>query len=668
MRNQAAIPIVLIGTLIVFAPLLEGGTTHAAVLVIRLSILFLLGAFLANGFQTGRLEVPALPIEYVTLAFVGLAILSTLLSPYSHPSRQWLLVLVSYVVFFYLLVSFIQRWEHISVLVTVIVAVGVGEAIWTIVQGTMWKITRPSGTFFNPNFLAGYLAVSWTILLSFLLHDHRIPSRVSILKGHLKGKTVWLVGVLAALCAILTAALLTQSRAGILLFLIATVFVVAVRFGFKVAVGCGAVIVIVGLLAPTPIRERLVLEHSQNPVTYARWQMWEAAIQQMIENPLGIGLGLYQYSYPRYAFPIEGQISRYGMVAQTPHNDYLQMGVEMGPAVILIFVCGLVVVGREAVRLLRQRLPRRRRSLLVGLCGGGVALLIHAALDSSMRESANALMLVLCIGLLFSACRLTSKDKSPVHVMPLRSRLTLGIVSAGLLLLVGFEVVRLGVAWSYFDSASRYATEGRATLAIEGLRKAVALDPGKALYHQGLGTIYAKMFSASGDEQAFQTARAEFQEAIIINPLDGRLWALMGQLHLSAAKTPGESSTAREQQSARLQAARQAYDRAVSLMPFVAAYRYEVARLCWMLGEKSEAEQHAKALEAFEPNFLPARVLLARLLLDSGRIEGANYQLHEIQQRQERFNRWQKNGLEQSFLDVDVTDLLAAVEERVAAG
>jgi O-antigen ligase len=50
----------------------------------------------------------------------------------------------------------------------------------------------------------------------------------------------------------------------------------------------------------------------------------------MTEYPFGLGLGLYQYAYPHYAFPVEGQIARYGRVAQTPHNEYLQMGVELG--------------------------------------------------------------------------------------------------------------------------------------------------------------------------------------------------------------------------------------------------------------------------------------------------------------------------------------------------
>jgi hypothetical protein len=74
------------------------------------------------------------------------------------------------------------------------------------------------------------------------------------------------------------------------------------------------------------------------------------------------------------------------------------MGVEMGPGAIVIFALGIGMVLRELMHLLRARLLRWQRSLIVGLGGGSLALLVHAALDSSMRESALAILLMLCGG------------------------------------------------------------------------------------------------------------------------------------------------------------------------------------------------------------------------------------------------------------------------------
>ncbi|HMU29465.1 MAG TPA: tetratricopeptide repeat protein, partial [Nitrospira sp.] len=95
---------------------------------------------------------------------------------------------------------------------------------------------------------------------------------------------------------------------------------------------------------------------------------------------------------------------------------------------------------------------------------------------------------------------------------------------------------------------------------------------------------------------------------------------------------------------------------------------YEQARLHWMLGERPLAEQQAKEAEQLEPNFLPARALLARLSVDAGRIDDARRELQEIQVRQARYEQWNKNNIDRTFLSVDVAPLRAAVEAKGLAG
>lgn len=664
MKILPPIPLFVIGALLIFSPLQEGGTTHPAQMLIRLLIVLWVGVVLVHGIRAGQWAVPVLSIRYVAMTFIGLAVAATLFSPYAHPSRQWLLMIVGYTTFFYLLVSFVDRWEHIRTLSFMIVLMGVSEAAWALVQGLAWNVLRPSGTFFNPNFLAGYLVVAWSILLSCAVYGFR---RGSAFSWPWMSPALWLCGLGSALCGVFLAVLLTQSRGGIVVLLTATIFILAARYGWKLAAGCVLLFVLAGVLVSTPIRERVLAEHYQNPVTYARWQMWQGAVAQMIDHPFGIGLGLYQYTYPLYAFPVEGEISRYGKSAQTPHNDYLQMGVEMGPAAILIFAIGIVMVLRELMQVLGARLLRWQRSVIVGLGGGGVALLVHAAFDSSLRESALAILLMLCGGLIVSASRLMSRDAGAVYVIPVRSRVAWGVGGACVLLLISMEIIRLGVAWMIFDSASRQAMAGEPMAATKGLKAAIALDPGKALYHHGLGSVYARTFEATREKKAFQLAYAEFKAAIELNPLDSRLLGLLGQLYVAAAQ-PLSSPTPDEQQKIWLRAAVQAYERAIHLAPFSAPYRYEQARLFWLLGERADAERRAGDAQSLEPNFLPARALLARLWVDAGQVDEARNQLHEIRARQAQFKQWNKNSLDQAFLNVDVAPLRAAVGEKEVAG
>jgi len=665
MKILPSMSLLMISALVIFSPLQEGGTTHPAQMIIRLLILAWLGIVLATGIRAGRLAVPVLAMRYVVLAFVGLALVATLFSPYAHSSRQWLIMIMGYVTIFYLLVSCVDRWEHVRTLTVMIALMGIGEAGWAIVQGLAWNVLRPGGTFFNPNFLAGYLTVTWTILLSVAIYGYRPVSTGS---RPWMSPVLWWLGLGTALGGLFLAILLTQSRGGMIVCLVGTVFVLTARYGWKLAGSCVAAVVLLGLVVPTPIRDRVLAEHQQNPVSYARWQMWQGAVAQMVDHPLGIGLGLYQYTYPQYAFPVDGEIARFGKVAQTPHNDYLQLGVEMGPGAILVFGSGVVLLFRELRHVLHARLRRWQRSLIVGVGGGGIALLVHAALDSSLRESALAILLVLCGAVIVSAARLTRRGTDAVYVVPIHSRWAWGIGAACLVLVAGAEVTRMGVAWIKFERASRQAMAGETVAAIEGLKAAVALDPGKALYHHGLGSVYARAFESSREKQVFQLAYAEFKQAIELNPLDSRLLGLLGQLYVSAAQTSSSPAAFDAQQKAWLRAAVQVYERAIQLAPFSAMYRYEQAQLHWMLGERSEAEQRAKEAENLEPNFLPARALLARLWVDEGRVDQARGQLREILARQARYKEWSKNGLDQAFLNVDVAPLRAAVGEKAVAG
>ena len=665
MNVPHSMSLLMISALVIISPLQEGGTTHPAQMVIRLLVLAWLGIVLAAGVRAGKLTIPVLTMRYVVLAFVGLALVATIFSPYAHPSRQWFIMIAGYATLFYLLVSFVDRWEHIRTLSIVIVLMGVGEAAVAIVQGLAWDVLRPTGTFFNPNFLAGYLTVTWTILLSVAIYGSR---QVSARSRLWTSPVLWWFGLGTALGGLFFAVLLTQSRGGIIVFLVGTVFVLMARYGWKLAGSCALLLVLAGILIPTPIRERILTEHQQNPVSYARWQMWQAAISQMVDHPLGIGLGLYQYTYPLYAFPVDGEISRFGKVAQTPHNDYLQMGVEMGPGAILVFGVGIVLLLRELRQVLQSRLRRWQRSLVVGAGGGVIGLLTHAMLDSSLRESALAILLVVCGALIVSAARLTRGQTDAVYVMSTHSRWAWGIGATCLVLVAGVDVTRMGVAWMTFDRASRQAMTGETDAAIEGLKTAVALDPGKALYHHGLGSVYARAFEASRDKQHFQLAYAEFKQAIELNPLDSRLLGLLAQLYVSAAHVPAVPVASDDQQKFWLRAAVQVYERAIGLAPFSATYRYEQARLYWMLGERSDAERRAAEAEHLEPNFLPARGLLARLWIEQGRVDQARSQLHEILARQARYKEWRKNSLDQAFLNVDVAPLRAAVGETAVAG
>ncbi len=591
--------------------------------------------------------------------------MSTLYSPYPHQSLQWLIVLFSYALLLYVLVSLSLAWDDVAKLMTVLIGMGLLEACLAIVQGAWLKTLRPSGTFFNPNFLAGYLVAAWSILLGYLSYGIRKNSWKKRQKGSLS--FVGFAALILMMAFLMVAILWTGSRGAILALFAATGLIVVVRHGCR-GIGICVLLIALLLLAPSPFRERLQAEHEQNRASYARWQIWQSSVHEIIDHPFGIGIGLSQYVYPRYALPIEGQITRYGKVAQTAHNEYLQMGVELGIASLAIFCLGVILVAKDAVWILRQRLWRWQRGLIVGVSGAIAAVLIHAGVDSNLHEPAVAIVLIFSVGIILSTRQLVEGAWKPGSMIPVKLRRIMLMIGIGVVGIVGITVVRLGVAWAAYEAGSRALESQNFPAAIKSYQTAVAFDSAKALYHSSLGAAHFQVFQQTHSLQSGQAVVDELQLAIQLNPLDGRLFGLLGHVYMnfSLSLSPPDSTAnvASEQRLSWLRAARTAYQRAIELEPFTPFYLLELGKIYQELGEHETAEAYVKRGIELEPNYLPGREWLATIYLKTGRLAQANDEYREILERQRRYDSWSKDAAESRFLTADVSSLAAALERE----
>ncbi len=640
--------------LIVFSPLLEGGTTHVAVMVIRLLILLLIASLAWKAISTEQIVAPALGLWPPVLTYLAVAMVSVALSPYRHQSIQWFAVLASYAALLYVVVVFIKGWDDAVKLLLAAIGIGLAEAGWTLGEAWWRHSPRPNGSFFNPNFLAGYLAAIATVLLGYLCYAGTGMRRVWPIKVWRRPSPPWLLAV-GAMAVLLAGVVVSGSRGGILAVSVGALMVLAVRSGRRGLALLG-LLLLIGIVVPNPIRDRVYAEHAANPVSYARLQIWESAVIAMAEHPFGAGVGLFQYVSPQYMFPTEGQIVRYGKVAATAHSEYLQMGVELGIAAVVVFLWGVVLIGRESAWIIRQRLHRWQRGMVVGVSAAVAGILVHAAVDSNLHEPAVAILLTLLVGILFSV-RNFSDGVQLVRIYRLPyARFWAGAAIVAMTLLVA-GTLKMGLAWMAFDAGSRAVARQDFPSAFTNYRIAIALDPGKALYHSAAAGAQFQYFQRTGDREAAQRAVSELQSAIALNPLDGRLSGLLGSVYFSLAGSHDSS----ERRAEELRAALAAYGRAADLEPFNSWHRFEMGRLYIVLSDPVKAEVTLEDALNLEPNFLPGRALLARLYLESRRHAEAKRQYEEIVERQQRYAAAPKDPLEQGFLKVDVSALQAAL-------
>ena len=632
--------VLLLGSLIIFSPLIEGGTTHLPVLIMRL---ILLGALITWTMYRIRLDaitlIPSRLIPVLVL-FLGWAGLSLWWAPYKNPSVQWFISLLMYTVLFGVVLQGIRTTQHVRQVVMVVVGMGFCEGVLGIVQYVWLGEARAKGTFFNPNFFATYEVAVLSIALALLSGVPRSEMK--------RWQSVFLWSIVAiTLCAFMVA----QSRGALLALVTAVIFIGCYRFG-KIALLILIVSLVAGAVIPNPLKQRMVSVAAQDPYAFSRVDIWKNSVERIADRPLGIGLGMYKYSSFQYRFPIESSIVRYVKRAESAHNEYLQMAVELGVGGLAIFLFGIGIWGREVKVALRSELEPWERGLVTGLTGAVLGILAHSMVDSVFHEPALVILLIVCGGFVFALQSIKKPDSArqnvPFFSHPVRVALVLlgGVVLAVL-------IIQPAAGWYAHERGQAEAQVGRQDLALDWFRRASLIDPGTTGYHDASARTLVQLFHQSGDPQRLVKAVEEEEQAIDLNPLDGRFPYRLGTIYGLLA----EQSFSKDQRDLLLNQAAQAYEQAIHADPYSPLSYMALANIRLSQGRVEEAKLWLQRAVGTEPNYLPARTLLAELSLKAGEHEAAQSEFDAIVAVKRKYEREVLSDIERQFINVDLSPL-----------
>jgi O-antigen ligase len=250
-----------------------------------------------------------------------------------------------------------------------------------------------------------------------------------------------------------------------------------------------------------------------------RVRMWQITLDMIADRPaLGVGPGAFAGSYPVYQREYLRRLAPPPPLTQLtdqPHNEYLRLLAEAGPAALLCFltVCASVASAARAVHRDRGSAALAAGS---GLTAGIVVLLVCAAVDNPLQVPVTAALFCLFVVALLSlaAARQPATDPDPVATKPgetgrrapappLRRLTTLqqaGLAAAGALLLA--QGVRLLVVERHHATAR--AAIGRADWAMADYfaRAGLRLES----EHGELWAILARSRAALDDLDGFEAA------------------------------------------------------------------------------------------------------------------------------------------------------------------
>lgn len=631
----------VIGILLVFSPLIEGGTTHFPVLIIRLILFATMFAWISHQMKRGSLPVLRSTPGFLVLLFLGWAGLTLFWSSYKNTSVQWYVSLLTYALLFYMVLQGIQSRTHIHVISVFFLGMGAFEGIFGITQYVCLGEARAKGTFFNPNFFAAYEGATLTLALGILSF---------VRKGELtrSGYILLWCTVAITFCAFV----LAQSRGALVALVVAMTLIGFCRFG-KVGLVLIVMSLVTGFMIPNPLRERIVEVSVTDPYAYTRLDIWKTSLARLIDHPLGIGLGMYKYGSFQDRFPIEENIVRYGKRPESAHNEYLQMGVEVGVVGLAVFLMGVGMWARNVREVWRHRLEPYERGLVSGLTAATLGILVHATVDSIFHEPALVLVLIISGTLVFSLHLLKGPEqfywvRVPFPYHPFRVTL---VAVCGMALVA--LIIQPGAGWYAHERGETEARSGNIDTALDWYTLAAVVDPGTTAYHDSIARVAVQMFHRSNDPEWLIKAVEEETIAMELNPLDGRfpyrlgtVYSLMADQHVSG-----------QQHKLLWDDAARSYSKAIDVDPFSPFSYFELAKLRIRQDHMEEAKHLLEKAKRYEPNFLPGRALLLEMALKSAPPHSLRQEFNAMKTVQSTFERRSLNETERQFLDVDLYPL-----------
>ncbi len=541
----------LVLALLVFGPLAAGAVRTQEFVVL---LVLTTGVLLLWGVRLWANERPKFlwpPVCWCVLAFALYAIGRYLTCDIEYVGRLELLRVLVYTVLFFAILNNLHSQESTQAIAFTVVFLGMALAlcgVWQFLVRTdkvpalsawmesvlfahkRWYFDRlyaprGSGTYINPNHLAGLLEMVLPLALAYTLAGRTKPV-LKIFLGY--AALVILVGIGVS-----------GSRGGWAATGLALLFffgVLAAHRSYRLP-ALLMLLLLAGVgtyfVAKAPFfkyRAQSAFEIQRVDLD-VRYLLWDATARMWRDNAwYGVGPGHFDYRFRAYRPPAVQ------LRPDRAHNEYLNLVADWGVVgagligtMLVVLFAGVVRTWRHVRRSEREFASNRSNkfAFVVGATVGLIALLAHSMVDFNLQIPANALLAATLMALLSSHLRFATEGYW-FSVGPVSK------VLASLVLIAGmgfFALQSVGLAREYVW-LERASTRGIYSDAkIADLEKAHAAQPNNFDTAFAIGESYRVQSEEGGDDyQALaQQAMLWYGRGTNSNPYDDRLWLGLGR-------------------------------------------------------------------------------------------------------------------------------------------
>ena len=427
MTKKLDLPLILLAIAGFFAPLIGGKVAVDTMGLDRGSNIFvealkgasetptlshaILGALCAAALvlmllQRKIMQVPNTTVGSLLAILLGLVVMSIGVSAYRYVSIPAGMEWVSYGICFYAVVAAGGRQKGPTILLGAIFAGCVVLAILGIQEYGANKAIDPTWRIFpqwvGPNAMAAVLVVGFFLGLGLAINENRSFSIIialgclaiglALFLTQSKGSLLaWAVGLVAfAIMLFLWIPKKQLGRAaGLVGGTVGAVLLLAIALSFQPKTVAG------GSAALSPGSRLINAGASADQSVGFRKLLWQSAIKLTERNPMGSGIGTFQY-----------ESAKPGLTTQThfAHQAFLQLAVEASVLAPLLLIAALVLWARLIFRG-GARLQSSQNVLRASIFASILAVVIHSLIDSDLSYYGIGLIvfILLGVGLLLSS-------------------------------------------------------------------------------------------------------------------------------------------------------------------------------------------------------------------------------------------------------------------------
>jgi O-antigen ligase len=511
-----------------WGPLAFGGIPGPAFLVMQGLTVLALGLWAVRIWVQRPFRLLWPPVCWAVFVFVLYALVRCRLVQIEYVARQELIQVIVYASLFFIIINNFHRRESATVITLCLIVLGMVLSwdavfqfatkyprIWGFARRAQF-LDRGSGTYINPNHLAGFLGMIIPLALSYTLMS-RFPPTLKVFVAYCA------LAMLAGVGVSLSRGGIIATSATLLVFCLVLLFRRGYWLpGLGVLAGLAALGIAFGVEFGS-VQKRFERAFESGRLVDIRVNYWPAAVHIFEDHPLwGGGPGHFDSEFARYR-PRAVQIR-----PVYAHNDYLNTLCEWGLTgmAIIAAACALLYYGalktwsalRQADLEAGAAQKGDRFAFLMGACMGLLALLLHSAVDFNMHVPANAAIAVTLMALIGAQSRFATERywKNPRRLGKMLLTLVIGAAIAWL----ATQGVRRGREAFWLQRAADETATVDDRLA--GLEKAYEAEPSNFANSYNLGEYY-RLTSQDGNpgyEALAQQAMQWYAKSMASNPLD----------------------------------------------------------------------------------------------------------------------------------------------------